>query len=436
MLLISCLSFCFIIISGAPEVLAEGKTKIIRAHEDPALVVIESKDAITAGDGAKRDIINGKAALATDTTCNVFRLLKECKIPVAFVKQLDQTRFLAQRCTMIPYEVVVRREAHGSYLKRHPEFKKGTLFSQLKVEFFLKTSDRVWQGYALPTDDPLIHIKETCAELYRPDCALVGQEPFLVLPDFPLKENPALFNAMSESARRTFLILEKAWQQAGSTLVDFKIEFGFDTEGNLLLADVIDNDSWRVVHHGNYIDKQVYRDGGDLDTVNRLYRRVRDITATFGIPQQQIIVWRASESDSIEPITQLLQKYAHDKIAITTITKSLHKDPIRGALVLAKKLQEIPDSAILVVVGRSNGAGPLLTNFSTVPVVSVPANWEKFPEDVWSSLRMPSDMPLFTVLDQQNAVLGILRILAKNNPFIYATLRYAQEQRLVNIQEI
>ena len=51
---------------------------------------------------------------------------------------------------------------------------------------------------------------------------------------------------MRRIARRTFLALEKAWQLEGGTLVDLKVEFGFDSKGHLLLADVIDNDSWRV----------------------------------------------------------------------------------------------------------------------------------------------------------------------------------------------
>ena len=38
----------------------------------------------TGGDGAKHDVIPDKGALATATTCNVFRLLKACGLPVAF----------------------------------------------------------------------------------------------------------------------------------------------------------------------------------------------------------------------------------------------------------------------------------------------------------------------------------------------------------------
>jgi len=139
------------------DILNEGKTKIVFASiGDPGLCILEGKDDITAGDGAKHDVIAGKAELATRTTANVFRLLAASGVPVAFHQQLDAVRFLAKKCAMLPYEVVVRREAHGSYLKRYPHLKKGHTFPRLLVEFFLKTKDKVWEGRPLPKDDPYI----------------------------------------------------------------------------------------------------------------------------------------------------------------------------------------------------------------------------------------------------------------------------------------
>ena len=115
----------------------EGKTKKIHQIADHSdLVALVSKDDITAGDGAKHDVILDKGRHATATTCNVFRLLKACGLPVAFEEQDSATSFIAPKCSMLPYEVVVRREAHGSYLKRKPHFSKGQLFPRLIVEFF------------------------------------------------------------------------------------------------------------------------------------------------------------------------------------------------------------------------------------------------------------------------------------------------------------
>src|SRR5262245_42344581 len=143
----------------------EGKTKKIHRVDDrPELVTIVSKDDITAGDGAKHDVIPDKGRLATATTCNVFRLLKACGLPVAFEEQDSAVSFVAPHCTMLPYEVVVRREAHGSYLKRNPHFSKGQLFPKLLVEFYLKTKDKNWKGKPLVADDPLMAYEDGGAQ--------------------------------------------------------------------------------------------------------------------------------------------------------------------------------------------------------------------------------------------------------------------------------
>ena len=127
------------------RILSEGKTKrIIEKKDDPSRVILLAKDDITAGDGAKHDIIPDKGRIATQTACNVFRLLKACQIPVAFEAQGGPDWFIAPACQMLPYEVVTRREAHGSFLKRAPHLAKGQLFSRLIVEFFLTTTDRRW----------------------------------------------------------------------------------------------------------------------------------------------------------------------------------------------------------------------------------------------------------------------------------------------------
>src|SRR5882724_6977130 len=123
--------------AGHPQALSlgalvtEGKTKKIFRIVGSDLVEVVAKDDITAGDGAKHDIIPDKGRLATATTSNVFRLLKACGLPVAFGEQDSAISFTAPKCDMLPYELVVRREAHGSYLKRNPHLAKGHLFPRL-----------------------------------------------------------------------------------------------------------------------------------------------------------------------------------------------------------------------------------------------------------------------------------------------------------------
>lgn len=412
----------------------EGKTKKVYKIKDGAdRVAVISKDDITAGDGAKHDVIPDKGRLATATTSNVFRLLKACGIPVGFVEQDSATSFVAPGCEMLPYEVVTRREAHGSYLKRNPHFAKGQLFPQLIVEFYLKTKDKNWKGKPLVADDPFMQFADDGKiKLYNPAKPLQGQEPFLVLPVsdvFTRSGEEKIFPEMARIARQAFLVLEKAWQLEGGTLVDLKVEFGYDAKGNLLLADVVDNDSWRVLESGAYIDKQVYRDGGALDDVAAKYRRVADITGHFRVPRQRIILWRGSEKDNPEAFTKALGDLGD---MMEVVTCSIHKEPVRGAATLYRLLQEVPDSVVIAFIGRSNGAGPVLSALSATPVITVPASVKDFPEDVWSSLRAPSATPVMTVLEPSNAVLAALQILSARNPKVYAHIRGVIENRTVN----
>ncbi len=293
------------------NVVAEGKTKILRESSDPSLVYVTQKDDITAADGAMHDVIDGKAILATTTTCNVFRLLEANGVPTAFKGRIDDKTFLAQLCTMYPLEVVVRREgAHGSYLDRNPHLEKDHVFPELLVEFFLKTKGKVWHEvksgrvHTLIKDDPLIEFNFSSKEikLFYPGHnsrerltvpkdvldALVKKDPFLILPCDEVFENPDNFWELVEMttiAFKAFSILEEAWRSLGIKLVDFKVEFGVGPDGRLLLADVIDNDSWRLVgSDGRYMDKQRYRDGGNLNTVTQLYREVAKLTGQFVLP--------------------------------------------------------------------------------------------------------------------------------------------------------
>src|SRR5215467_8748672 len=183
---------------------AEGKTKTIHR--------IAGNDELVAL-GAKHDVISGKGALANRTTCNVFRLLKACGIPVAFEEQDSATSIIGQHCTMLPYEVVTRREAHGSYLKRHPGFAKGQLFPKLIVEFYLKTKDKNWKGKPLVADDPLMQYEDGGAQikLFNPAKPILGSEPFLVLETADVFSQPneyKFFPQMRAIARQAFLVLE------------------------------------------------------------------------------------------------------------------------------------------------------------------------------------------------------------------------------------
>ena len=237
--------------------IAEGKTKIIHAHpDDRALAIVLHKDNISAGDGARRDTIDGKGALSGRTAANVFALLNRAGIATHFVDAPDPKTMVVRRCVMIPIEVVMRRIAAGSYLKRSPDAAEGARFDPPLVEFFLKDDAR---------HDPQITPEEIAAQ----GIAIAGE-----------------VERMTSVGRQVFETLERAWAEQDVSLVDMKIEFGRDAEGALIVADVIDNDSWRIWPGGEksrMLDKQIYRnmqqvtDEG-LDQVRQLYETVAGMT--------------------------------------------------------------------------------------------------------------------------------------------------------------
>ena len=263
--------------------LAAGKTKVVYAHPtDSALAVLLHKDGITAGDGVRRNEIPGKGAIAGRTTANVFALLGRAGIATHFVAAPSPELTVVRRCAMIPLEVVMRRLATGSYLKRHPAVAEGTRFEPPLVEFFLKDDAR---------HDPQISEEAIVAQGVA-SAAEVGQ--------------------MIEVGREVFTTIEAAWAAQEVALVDLKIEFGRAMAGGsrgeasaqeprlvggraadaspLLVADVIDNDSWRIWPGGDkarMLDKQVYRnaqvvDADLLGAIKQRYELVAELTERFG----------------------------------------------------------------------------------------------------------------------------------------------------------
>jgi len=239
-------------------VLNEGKTKIILGHPDDGLAYMVHKDAITAGDGARRDVIEGKGELSCRTTSAVFRYLNREGIQTHYVETLDPHTMVVRRAEMLPIEWVARRLATGSYVRRTGTA-EGTRFDPPVLELFLKDDAR---------HDPQISAQEAV------ETGLCSEDEVRVALD---------------STRQVFLALERAWAEQDIQLVDLKIEFGRTPVG-LLLADVIDNDSWRLWPGGRreqMLDKQVYRDlavrdDAALADVRRRYEEVARRTELFG----------------------------------------------------------------------------------------------------------------------------------------------------------
>lgn len=222
--------FCFIsTVLKIGKKLYEGKTKEVYGLLDsPGEVLLQSKDQITAGNAARKNHLEGKAAISSKITSSIFELLQEAGIKAAFTRKCGETAFTAPQCEMIPIEWVCRRIAAGSFLKRNPSVKEGFKFYPPKVELFFKddaNNDPQW------SEEQLIAAKFCFAGL------VIGQTEV---------------DIMSHATQAIFEILEKSWLPQNCMLVDMKIGCGVDvTTKEIVLADVTDNDSWRLWPSGD-----------------------------------------------------------------------------------------------------------------------------------------------------------------------------------------
>lgn len=431
-------------------ILGEGKTKIILVVEgDPSAVDLSAKPDITAFDDSKfTKQIEKKPEYSTSTTSRVFELLKASGIPVAYREQISPTCFRADKCTMIALEVVARRYAVGSFLKRHPELKQDPplRFSRLEIEFFLKTTnggflDRWGQQEDLHLnaekgeEDPfiidphadfwqLVHSKKPS---WDETAKLGGTKAVGVIDDIRDEDGKfVLIEEMDEIARQVFLVLEKVWGMMGCRFIDLKIEFGITPDGRLVVADVIDNDSWRLRDKlWMELSKQAFRDGEDLDEVERKYEIVAALLEQFRVPEQVMVSWRGSEKDS--PLLLNAEYESIPGIVVEEITLSGHKQARKCLDRLEELQRDYPSGVIVANIGMSDGLAPILGAHTTWPVIAIPATIDECPEDVWSSLRTPSRTPVLTCL-KRNAIGAALNILAQHNPTLYMQQQLAIEE--------
>ncbi|MCL1849844.1 MAG: AIR carboxylase family protein [Bacteroidetes bacterium] len=415
---------------------AKGKTKEIWGTDNSNVVIMKNLSNITAdNDPKKTREFETKAISATTTTCRVFELLEQAGIPTAYIKQLSETEIIAKSCNMIPLEVIARRYAVGSYLKRHPELKKeeGILphrFHRLCFELFLKTTgggltidgETLIAGLTPDEDDPFIgNPYDAQWMLLHPKTT--DKTPLGYVDSRKVLPQHIEIKQIEELTRKTFLVLEGAWNNLGYRLIDFKLEFGMTNAGELVIADVIDNDSWRLrTPDWEELSKQVFREGHPLNEVENKYARVAQLVSLFHIPMQTIVCWRGSENDKLPEISNIAG------LTIEQPVISAHKKPTFAMEELERLHTVYPEGGVIIaLVGMSNGLGPILSARTDWPVISVCTTANEHPEDVWSNLRMPSDVPNLTVLSPKNALLSALDILGQKNPVIYAYRRLAIE---------
>ena len=225
------------------ELLYEGKAKKLFITEDPQILRVEYKDDATAFNGKKFDRLRDKGRLNNAITVFFFEHLETKDIPSHFVRKISETEQLVRRVKIIPLEVVVRNVAAGSLSKRIG-WEEGKELPHPIVEFYYKDDD---------LGDPFL------AEEHIRLLELASDAQIEELKKRGLAVNEALKSLMFSK---------------GIRLIDFKLEFGLDQKGEILLADEISPDTCRFwdIESGKILDKDRFR--RDLGGVTEAYLEI------------------------------------------------------------------------------------------------------------------------------------------------------------------
>lgn len=227
--------------------LYEGKAKKLYATDDPDILWVEYSNQATAGNGVKREQIEGKGKLNNRITSLIFALLKARGVESHFVRQINDTDQLVRRMSMFPLEIIMRNVAAGSFAKRYG-VAEGTALAKPILEFCYKSDEL---GDPFINDDAIVAL------------GLASEEQ------------------LAEISRQARLINEKLqeiFQAIDVTLVDFKIEIGTTSDGKILLADEITPDTCRLWGHDGaqdeieHLDKDLFR--RDLGSIIPAYEQI------------------------------------------------------------------------------------------------------------------------------------------------------------------
>ena len=230
------------------EKLYEGKAKILYKTEETDTLLMKFKDDLTSGNGAKKSSMQGKGAINATTSKKIFEHLETKKgISTHYLSSPSNTEHLVKDVKIIPVEVVMRNYAAGSICRRY-NIKSGYKFKIPLLELFYKDDD---------LNDPLVN------EGVVLEMKWATQEDLI---------------QMQEMANRVNQVMVKFFKKHELTLVDFKIEFGIDKDGKLLLADELTLDSMRLWDkNGDNLDKELFRQDNNIEVVLDAYQYIHRI---------------------------------------------------------------------------------------------------------------------------------------------------------------
>ncbi|MDC0078305.1 phosphoribosylaminoimidazolesuccinocarboxamide synthase [Deltaproteobacteria bacterium] len=227
--------------------LYEGKAKKIFSTDDADIVRVTYKNDTTAFNGEKFEQLEGKGQLNNEITSFFFNYLAEQGIESHFVRKISDIEQLVKRVEIVPLEVVTRNIAAGSLSKRLA-WEEGRKLPEPIVEFYYKDDD---------LGDPLL------ADAHIQTLGLASDEELNELRRRALAVNDSLLKLLTPR---------------GLLLVDFKLEFGRDSSGNLLLADEISPDTcrfWDAKTHEKMDKDRFRRDlGGVTEAYAEVFKRI------------------------------------------------------------------------------------------------------------------------------------------------------------------
>ena len=212
----------------------KGKVKTVYETDNPEEIIIQYEDKVTAGNGRKELWREGKGSICCEISRILFKIIEEEGIRTHYITMPTDSSMCCRRVDIIPIEVVVRNITAGSIV-RQTTLEEGRIINWPLVEYYLKDDEK---------DDPL---------LTEDRINLMGHGD--VLKD------------LESIAREVNSLLKTIFRDIGLTLVDFKLEFGYDSGQNLLLADELSPDGMRLWKKGTKerFDKDLFRkDEGDI----------------------------------------------------------------------------------------------------------------------------------------------------------------------------
>ena len=233
------------------DLIYEGKAKKVFSCEDSDKVIIEFKDDATAFNALKKAKFEGKGKLNCLISSKIFELLINKNIPTHYLGLKNENTIIAQKIKVIPLEVVLRNIAFGSLCKQ-TTIGPGTVLNPPLIDIYFKNDD---------LNDPLL--TRDRIELMN----IIEPEDFDLMINLTLKINQ---------------ILKNFFYAIKLNLVDFKLEFGYNSKNQIVLADEISPDNcrlWDIKQNNDTIislDKDRFRNdlGGLIEAYSEINRRI------------------------------------------------------------------------------------------------------------------------------------------------------------------